>query len=283
MTDRIAERIRSFAPNPTRAERALAAWLLSNLRSVPYETGATIAAKVGVSRMTVSRVIRAMGFEGLAGLKAELSRHMEPSWLVGDRYARFAADPAAGEFAARALQFEIRAMVTAYEQTSRPDWTDAVRLLTGADRVFVAGFQTVRGVAMDFAARLEYLRDGVRFLDGANGTYAEAFATRAERPCLLIADMRRYSRQPRLLARRARESGVPVILVVDAACHWAAELGDIVFHLQADVDLFWDSNAPMTALLNLMLQEVVRASDVAVGERIAQLQSLQEAFEVFDD
>jgi DNA-binding MurR/RpiR family transcriptional regulator len=45
----------------SRAERAIASYLLDNMDHVPFETGASIAAEAGVSEMTLLRFLRLNG------------------------------------------------------------------------------------------------------------------------------------------------------------------------------------------------------------------------------
>jgi DNA-binding MurR/RpiR family transcriptional regulator len=274
----------------TRAERVIAGYLRAHARELPFETAASIARKVGVSPMTVGRFLRSLGYDGFPALKAELSSslHQVP-WLVGERYARMTRGASAetderppGRDLARSLDLELRAVVGAYELARSTHFAGAAQRVARADRVFIAGFQTVRGVAMDCAQRLEYARPNVRFLDGANGTYAELFADGRNRDkVLVIVEMRRYARQAVLLAREASTRGVHLVAVTDAVCHWAAEYADDLFQISTDVGLFWDSNAPLTTFLNLLVDETIRLLGPAVGKRIEALEGLQGEFEAF--
>jgi DNA-binding MurR/RpiR family transcriptional regulator len=275
----------------TRAERVIAAYLRAHARDLPFETAASVARKVGVSPMTVGRFLRSLGYDGFAALKAELnsSLHQVP-WLVGERYARMTRRGAArdagplGRDLARSLDLELRAVVAAYELARSTRFEAVAQRVARVERVFVAGFQTVRGIAMDCAQRLEYARPNVRFLDGANGTYAELFAEGRDRDkVLIIVEMRRYARQALLLAREASRRGVHLVAVTDAVCHWAADYADDLFQLPTDVGLFWDSNGPLTTFLNLFLDETMRLLGPTVGKRIEALERLQGEFEAFVD
>lgn len=280
----LLERIQAHFPELTRAERSVAAYLRANARGIPFETAASIARKVGVSPMTVGRLLRALGYAGLGEVKEELSRSLAAApWHVGDRYERFRRGKADPRGLADSLDREMKALIGVYELAAAPRFRVAARRIASASVVHVAGFQTVRGAAMDFASRLEYVRDGVRLLDGQNGTYAELFASRQARSCLVVIDIRRYSRQARLLARTAAERGIPMVIVTDSFCHWAAAHTDEALHVLTDVGLFWDSNAAISSLLNLLLEEVIRLLGRDVGKRMAVLETLQDRFEAFQD
>lgn len=46
----------------TKAEKAIASYFLTNLQSLPFETAATVATKIGISEATIGRFCRSPGF-----------------------------------------------------------------------------------------------------------------------------------------------------------------------------------------------------------------------------
>lgn len=282
----ILAKIRARQRSLTRSERAIAAYLTAHARDLPFETAASIARKVGVSPMTVGRFLRSLGYEGVPGVKAELgSIHQQLPWLIGERYQRISArsgDALSGHDLGHSLDLEMRALMDIYELARGSRFADAARRIAAADRVYVAGFQTVRGVALDCAQRLDYVRPGVRFLEGANGTYGELFADKGGKPFLLVVDIRRYARQAVLLSREAARRGIEMAAVTDSVCGWASDCTDLVFPISTEVNLFWDSNGPMTSFLNLLVEAVIGEIGPAVGERIKELEGLQDWFEAFE-
>ena len=285
------QRIEARHETMTRSERVIAAYLRAHARELPFETAASIARKVGVSPMTVGRFLRGLGYDGVSAVKAELSSTLQQvPWLVGERYdraARVATSPRgalAERDLARSLDLELKAVVSAYELARSSRFASLARRMARADAVYVAGFQTVRGIAMDCAQRLEYARPNVRFIDGANGTYAELFAEGdARKKLLVIVEMRRYARQAVLLAREAANRGIHLAAVTDAVCPWAADYADDLFQISTDVGLFWDSNGPLTTFLNLLVDHSIRQLGVEVANRLERLQVLQDEFESFHD
>ncbi len=285
--EKVKERQATFS----RSESAIAAYLVTHLREIPFETATSISRKLNVSPMTVGRFLRSLGYEGLAALKEELSSTLHQiAWLVGERYERIAApegssnrrDDLAPDLSG-SLDLELKAIVSTYEQARTVRFGQVAELVAKADRVYVAGFQTVRGVAMDFAQRLEYARPGIRFMDGASGTYSELFAEKGGKPVLIVVDIRRYAKQAILLAQQASQAQIDLVIVTDSVCYWAHDLTDNVFRITTDVAMFWDSNAPVTSFLNLLVDDVIRRLGPSVGQRIELLQKLQGNFENFAD
>ena len=278
----LAKKIGQKFPDLSKSEQAVATYLTTHLRELPFLTAAKIATNAGVSQMTVSRCLRSIGYAGLEDVKRELNRsfHQMP-WLIGDRYRQFVASGRADKLSGN-LDAEIKSLVGVYELARGPEFQRAAKMVANFDRVFVAGFQTVRGVAADFAQRLEYVRDDVRLLTGDNSTYSEAFA--ASGKCVLVLiDIRRYSKQIRLLAAQARDRKIPTIVISDATCSWARGFAADVFLVNCDIGTFWDSNAPLTSFLNIFADNVIDLLGAKVGERIKELTRLQDRFDSFED
>jgi DNA-binding MurR/RpiR family transcriptional regulator len=284
--DPLLSRIEAASAQMTRSERLIAAYITAHASQLAVESAASVARIVKVSPMTVGRFLRTLGYASFDELRREISRaHASSSWHVGDRYAQFTrARGSITATMASSLDQEINALMAVYGLAAGPAWTALVKRIATSHEVYVAGFQTVRGVAMDFAARLEYLRDGVCFMDGTNGTYAELFARPSgTKRCLILVDIRRYARQAQLLAEAASQAAIPITIVTDAHCHWARSYTADVFHVPTEVGLFWDSNAAITSLLNLLINGVIGRLGDRVDERARRLESLQARFGAFLD
>ncbi len=152
----------------TRSEARIAQWLQLNEATLAVETGASIAAKTGVSEITVSRFLRRLGFKGMADLKAEIGSPAALHIHAADRYMRLLE----GELGTL-LKRDADCGVGLGAQIARPEWDAAIAALDAADEVFVTGFQTVRGLAEDFARRLGIVRGSVRYLSAHDAGVVE--------------------------------------------------------------------------------------------------------------
>src|SRR5690242_2462105 len=86
----LRDRLAAFLPQATRAEHAIASYILGNLGEIPFETGASLAKKVGVSELTVGRFCRTLGYERFKDLKGDLKDDLgERHWLIADRLQAF--------------------------------------------------------------------------------------------------------------------------------------------------------------------------------------------------
>lgn len=258
MTKSIESRLIARMETGSKSDRSIANYMVSQLRSLPFETAASVAAKVGVSEPTVGRFCRSIGFKSFKDLKEHLKNDIgDKPWLISDRLKEFQQRATAGEDQlARGLELEMAALVRVYELAHTAEWTAAVKRLAHAPAVYATGFQTERGMAQIFVNQLQYLRGRVHMLDLAGGNFSELLTGEPGESCLVIFEARRYSRMAKLLAQDTRKLGIFTILVTDAFCDWGRDLVDEMFVVPTEFNLFWESTAQMASLANLLVNSV---------------------------
>lgn len=270
MPKSLRERLSEASASASKADRALASYMLAELASLPFETAASLARKVAVSEPTVGRFCRSIGYTSLKDLKAHLKRDMsDQPWLIGDRLRELQARHHAGEDQlVRGLELEMAALVAVYELAHSPAWATVVRRLATARAVFAVGFQTERGMAQIFVNQLQYLRDGVELLDLAGGNFAQVMARDDPDAALVIFEARRYSRLARDLAAEAKAAGIPVTLITDPFCDWGHDVANEIFVVPTQFNLFWESTAQMASLANLLVNGVFMELGPEVEDRM---------------
>jgi DNA-binding MurR/RpiR family transcriptional regulator len=256
------------------AEQAVATHLAAHPEELPFETADSLAKRLRVSAMTVGRTLKALGYQGLADLRTEMRSEASEAAPWTRRGAVAPAQPALKSLdRTQALRAEIEAIEAVHALAETPVWQKAVQWVASADQVFVAGFQTERGLALSFSDQLAYVRPRVRFLSVEDRGFADLKTEANTGSCLVMVDCRRYSRWFRLLGQTAASLGVPLIIATDAYCTWAAKLTPYALSARTDSGRFWDNNAPVASLLNLLLEDVIEH----LGDRVyAQLDAATE-------
>ena len=279
LRERLSQNFQRF----TKAEKAVANYMLINFDRLAFETAASIAETVGVSQMTVGRFLRTLGYQGLNELKGDLRNEIDSGpVLVSNRLERIRdTSEEAGNW--DSFELEVNGLQSAYELRGTPVWSKAVKTISGATQVHVAGFQTIRGIASSFAERPTYLRDGVHQQDGCDGTFAEVFAGNEADRCIVLFEMRRYTRLSHALLSAAVEDDVSIVLICDSHCYWARDYTDIVLPLRTDSRLFWDSQAPFSCATGLLLDDIIAHLGDAVSDRLNRMRKLQDRFDAFQD
>ncbi|BBD35254.1 RpiR family transcriptional regulator [Aminobacter sp. Y103A] len=276
MSGTVRQRLTDSLQSGAGASRAIATYMLANLSELPFETAMTVAEKVGVSELTVGRFCRSIGYQHFKDLKADLKVDVSDSpWLIGDRLREFQASTReGGGDLARSLELELAATVRVYELVRTPQWSAVVKRLATVNNVFIAGFQSERGIAATMAHLLQYVRDGVHLADHSSGIFSEVLLADPKASALVMFDARRYSRQAALLAQRSRDAGMPVTLVTDLFCDWAHDCTTEVFAVPSEINLFWDTNGPMLTLVHLMVNGIIGELGPKVEQRLDRMSGL---------
>jgi len=268
---KLKNRWASFTPS----EQRLAGYLLQNLKSLPFETAASLGQRVGVSAMTVGRFLRKLGYAGVAEMKEELRG--DTAWL---KYYHSPAPPAEGTDARdENLEAEIRAVSAIHALARGEEWKTIVHLLASADRVSVASFQLGRFLGLMFATLLQQIRPHVAFATGIDGAYTDVLIDSTEKSCVVLIDERRYSRHFKILAAEVAARGIPLVILTDAECYWARQMTPHVLLLPIQPGRAWHSFTAFGTLFNLLLGAVIRArgSDAVYG-RIEQITAMRQQF-----
>jgi DNA-binding MurR/RpiR family transcriptional regulator len=280
MTKPLRDRLTAALASASKADKALANYMLTELASLPFETASSIAAKVEVSEPTVGRFCKTIGYDGFKDLKKNLRNELgDGPWLIGDRLRDLQSRTKAGEDQlSRGLELEMAALVAVYEAAHSPEWDVVVKRLAKARTVHACGFQTERGMAQIFVNQLQYLRDGVHLIDLASGNFAEVLAVQDTDAALVIFEARRYSRHAQLLAAEAKAAGIPVTLITDPYCDWGHGVASEIFVVPTSFNLFWESTAQMASLANLLVNGVFMELGPAVEDRMNRIARLYSRF-----
>lgn len=280
MSQTLRQRLQTCLTGGSRADKALASYMLARMSSLPFETAASLAEKVSLSEPTVGRFCRTLGYRSLKDLKASLADEIGDSpWLISDRLRDFQERSRAGDDQlARSLELEIAGLVRLYELAQSQEWKRVAHRLASAPTVYITGFQTERGLAQYLANQLQYLRDGVHLVDLAAGNFSELLLPDEPGRCLVIFEARRYSRMAKLLAREAKAAGIATTLVTDSFCDWGRGLVDEMLVVSTEFNLFWDSTAQMASLSNLMINAVFVELGPQVEQRLNRMAELYGRF-----
>jgi DNA-binding MurR/RpiR family transcriptional regulator len=261
-------------PALSTAEQAVAAHLSAHPDQLPFETADSLAKRLGVSSMTVGRTLKALGYRGLADIREQMRSEVSDTAAPWGHAVAANSPPVLKDLdRRRALKAELEAIEAVHALAETPAWQEAVKRVAQADQVFVAGFQTECGIAITFADQLAYVRPRVRYLSIENRAFADLQTEANTDSCLLLVDVRRYSRWFRLLGEKASELGVPLVIATDAYCTWASGLTPHVLQARTDSGRFWDNSAPVVSMLNLLIEDVIEHLGDAVH---AQLDAVSE-------
>ena len=277
------EKLKAALPDLPRLEAQVLQYMVLNIGELSFETGVSIAEKVGVSEVTVSRLLRRLGFQGMRGLKKELLNELYNREPIQESKQEIGE---VSEGMTRNMDLEYKALGEVYQQSASPMWGQLVQLIVEAENVYVTGFQSVRGVAEDCARRLGMTRDNVRFLAAHDSMLTEWLNWGDDKPeapsqCLILIDVVPYAREASFLSKLCNENDHSLIVFTDEMCHWAKNYTDMVIYASTRTGLILESTVAITAALNLMVNSVADQYSATLTERLEKWRTYTRELKIF--
>jgi DNA-binding MurR/RpiR family transcriptional regulator len=267
--DELIAKLQREAIGLPKQEAKLAQYMILNSASLGLETGKSLAGRVGVSEVTVGRLMRRLGCDGMKGLKQLLREH----------YSVLATLPAdSGGIPGHLIdahEAELKAVTNVFKQANGQEWQFITALLAQSEIIYVTGFQSVRGLAEDFCRRLALARKSVHFLSAHDNMLGEWLGEPKEsdaKTCLVMIDVVPYSQESQKLARLAMQQGRHVVLVTDEYCNWGRDVASGVIYAPSKTGLFLESTVGLLITLSLLVDATARASPEA-ARRLVQWKS----------
>ncbi|CAN7417303.1 MurR/RpiR family transcriptional regulator [Rhizobium rhizogenes] len=274
----LGHKLRQYMKSGTPAERRIAKYFSEHLNELPFETASSVADRLELSPMTVGRFLRSLGYQGLDGIKVHLKENVPSVTLqLPNVLEQLQKDAYEGLSLAGQIAEQVEMLQHLYHLTSQPQWLDAVASCLSSSEIFVATHLSLAGLGRHFSDRLEFARDHVQFLDGANGSYIELFGRQGNDALVVIIDSPRFITS-RLLARSARRTGYKVLLITSQYTEWAHEFANITLALPPLRIGSSNDFSAMTALLECLASAVIQAAGEEAEKRIRKIEELEGMF-----
>jgi DNA-binding MurR/RpiR family transcriptional regulator len=254
-----------------KTQRVLARHVLRNYQSVAFATITELARQTGVSEASVVRFANAFGYSGYPAFQKEIRRIVRADLKGTDRLQL--ADSADTPLA-RTIAKE-RENIAALEESHDPEaLAEAVRILTGAREILIAGARSTASLAAHLWFALDKLRLPVTRLDATASEAIDRVGRLNDGGCLVAIGFPRYLRALVALVGLARERGARTIVITDSP--FSALRGDVGLHAPAESASFVAFHAAPLILINTLIDALVRANPDRAAEALAAFESLAE-------
>ncbi|MGY1915236.1 MurR/RpiR family transcriptional regulator [Blastococcus sp. SYSU DS0973] len=254
---RIDERIARHHPELTSQERRAAEALLEHLDDLAIYRASELAALAGVSKATMSRLFRSLGFTGFD----EVRDHLRA--LRGTGEPRRTEGPP--DLAAHAEQ-EAAAVADAVLQ---PGVADAAAVLAGARSVLVVGWRNSHPVALHLREQLVQARPRVALAPLPGQVLGEELADLGSGDAVVAVGFRRRPAGFAAFMAAAAATGADVVLLGDPTA--AGHSGSARVWLPCPVQgpLAFDSYAAAMSLVGVLADGVLSRAGRAGQDRIS--------------
>jgi DNA-binding MurR/RpiR family transcriptional regulator len=264
----IGQRIdRSYGELSPQEQRA-ADFILDHLGDLAIYSGTELAQRSGVSKATVSRLFRRLGFENAQEVR-EHARSLRSSGVpVGG-----AAPGASADLSAHLVR-EVENLRRCLDALGPERLEQTTALLVRSRSVTVVGLRNSYALALHLREQLAQGRSGVHLAPQPGQTIAEEFAERDARDAAVVFGFRRRPAGFGRLIAGISARGVPVVLVGDASARRYAEFAAVWIECPIDSVSPLDSYASAMSLVNVLASNALSARMRESRTRIAAINGL---------
>ncbi|MFZ4285055.1 MurR/RpiR family transcriptional regulator [Variovorax sp. HJSM1_2] len=255
----VLDLIAKAQPRLTPAHRKMADYVLHN----PFRAATLMieefAGEVGVSVATANRFARTLGFDGYPQFRAELAKGYESTLAPVERMRQELQRPSSClSTMAAALEEDQHNLEATRQSLSAAVCDSAVDLILQAQRVLVLGFGSSAYLAGLLQHGLDPFCPAVHSLAQAGGpTHAARQLSRAQPGDVVVAiAFPRYLDDTVRLARLAREQGLSLLVLTDAATSPLVPLASVVLYTRANRQFAATSNASALAMIEALCAAV---------------------------
>lgn len=267
--DALTDRLQSEFPAMTRQFQISAKYLLDFPAEVPINSMRKIAAQAGVQPATLVRLAQSLGYEGWDDLKSVFVQSLRQ---IPKRYADQARKLIQGNNPRDALGRTASAQadnIRLLDHMNAERMPAAVKLLSKARHVHIAGFRASFAPAYTFQYLYRLFRASVTTLRGDAGTLEMELRAIQNGDAVVIIGFAPYSRESLRVAEAARQSGARVVAICDSMVAPIALAADCVLVFSTETPSFFPSSTAASALVEMLIEQLLAKAGKAAVDGIA--------------
>jgi len=246
------------------------ALLVSNVRD--------LAQAVGVSKSTVVRFAKSMGYKGFPEFKREIQKEMRGKLRAAARMEETFAELGDDEnIFAKLIKRDIQLLQETLQAASFPDFHKAVEIIWRAQKVFIIGLNASMALAYLLHFRLVRVKKDTRWIFLTGGTsLLEQLAFMNPSDVLIAIDFLQVPREVQAALQHAKKVGAPILGITDFPSSAIAKAADVCLYAKRGLHTTVNSLTPAFSLVNALAIAVVWTKKADSIKALTDLDSLLE-------
>lgn len=274
----LEERVAARRDTLSASERKVAVYLADHPAEVAFASAAELGQLTGTSDATVIRTVKALGYDGLPGLKRTLHENIRERIGPAGRLSRsldvMGREPDA--VLARALATSIE-LLEEVQRTLRPEsFADAVELIGSAKETLVVGSGPLGVLGEYFTLRMVRLRRRVRSARASGYQLADDLLSLGPDDVVLLILHGRVSTEADVTLDHAAKVGAKVVLITDRLSEALADRVTVTVTEPVDNTETFTLHAPTLTVLDAL------ALAIAAQDREPALEAMSELYQIRD-
>lgn len=264
------ERLRACYSQLSVQEQRVAAFIMDHFDDLISYNSVELARLSGVSKATVSRLFKRLGYDRYKAMREELRELRQSGMPLAEN-----RDAVQGNtLLARHYKQEMANLAQWVNALDAQQFAGVVGALGSARRVFILGLRNSAPVALHLRQQLLQGRGGVTLIPQPGQTLAEELVDLTAEDCVVVVAFRRRPRVIRPLLAQLKQQGVPVALISEPQASGLSGLAH--WHLATPLDSVsaFDSYSGAMSLVNLLANAVLHNTLSEGRQRIHHIAAL---------
>lgn len=264
------ERLRSHYPQLSPQEQRVADFAFDHFDDLISYNSAELARLSGVSKATVSRLFRRLGYEKYKDMRDELRTLRQSGMPLTDN-----RDAVQGNtLLARHYKQEMANLTLWVNTIDTAQFGEVVQQLATAKRIFIIGMRNAYPVALHLRQQLLQARGGVQVLPQPGQTLSEELVEATPEDMVVVMAFRRRPRIIKPLLQQLQSDNIPTLVMCEPQAQAVIALARWQLCAPLDSVSAFDSYASANSLINLLANAVLHELLSEGRQRIHQIADL---------
>ncbi len=266
----IDERLRGYYAELTPQEQRVADFIFDHIDDLMSYNSAELARLSGVSKATVSRLFKRLGYPSYRDMRDEVRTLRQSGMPLTD-----SRDAVQGNtLLSRHYKQEMANLTQWINQIDGSEFTAVISALSLARQVRILGLRNSYPVALHLRQQLLQVRNQVMLMPQPGQTLAEELVDLTPQDVVVFIAFRRRPRTARAILTQLQQMNVPVLLICEPQAQSLIPLAR--WHLAASLDSVsaFDSYSAAMSLANLLSNALLHEMLASGRQRIHQITDL---------
>ena len=260
------------------AQKRLGHYLQTDSSALLLSNVGDLARAVGVSKATVVRFAKSLGYKGFPEFRRDIQQEMRRKLRAADRMEETFAELDNDEnIFAKLIKRDIQLLEETLQAASFPDFHKAVEIILQARKVFLIGLNASMALAYLLHFRLVRVKKEAHWIFLTGGTsLLEQLAFMDAADALIAIDFLQVPREVQTALQHAKKLGVPILGITDFPTSPIARAADVCLYAKRGLHTTVNSLTPAFSLINAL---AIAVSWAKKGDSIKALTDLDRLLE----
>ncbi|HEY3168396.1 MAG TPA: MurR/RpiR family transcriptional regulator [Candidatus Binatia bacterium] len=262
------------------AQKRLGHYLKTDSAALLLSSVSDLADAVGVSKATVVRFAKSLGYKGFPDFKREIQKEMRRKLRAASRMEQTFAELGNDEnIFARLIKRDIRLLEETLQAASPPDFHKAVEIIWRARKVFIIGLNASMSLAYLLHFRLVRVKKEAHWIFLTGGTsLLEQLAFMEKRDALIAIDFVNVPREAQTALKHAKKVGAAILGITDFPSSPIAKAADVCLYAKRGLHTTVNSLTPAFSLVNALAIAVAWTKKADSIKALSDLDKLLESY-----